>query len=903
MEIGKIVRPLTYHTLIADLKQSELARAATDCDPIPGGLDIRLCPACHVRIEKNAGCNSMNCFRCGTNFSWTNAKAVRPARRPDPAAAWTILEAANPFSSLESPGTSVDDASAAATDPPLTSTAGPQTSCAARAAAVVLWATSGLDRATDTCRRVKLCATRSPCLFVLAIGMITFYSTKDAAPHYTLCDAFSDWPTRVSRIGTPKECALLAQAAVTTTGDSVPQATGKVGLALSSSNITTTDIYTVAALSMARLAVNTSAGSTLRQSADTFLAPASLGRGNSSQFTSDVPCDEPTTTRGVMRDARSDNVAHVAARSDTWVGGNGEPSAMDRDERNNLTASNLTASNLQLQPAQPAILQAEAACLTFLIAIGGRHAMSTRFGWNSWLVVSHVIVSLTTIILQRILDDCLDNRTTSAPLQNATTVGVWQQVHLITLRDYGVNTLWFGRGVFRAVWGPVTLVLSPIFGWGMIVGSVIYLAMAHGNRHASIDDADLSARIDMVGMGHIVVPILFYKLGTVFGPSCVDPVLHAAGVAAETLCAFALPLVTEVFWPVATFAFHEILLPLLSVDTVFGGMSIFWFGGVALCFCGSVERLARTMDFGSFLLADSDASEPELEAHSLRFPRSTFRVWRRAARIAAALVATAVGLVGAECSWTFTFLAFVPGFGLHNSDTWLTSWCAPIANRWIELVTSPFMSRPGVELIVNAFGRTRHDAGTSTTVNVVGVDFNRFFDIPVAQINLGVPTWSELTTVCRQVAATYCTAAVLSIPFAVMSPAVQHHAINLYLGAGPIFGLASAFAWSLARAVMLYGAGAICMYGSVTFLHDSFFRPDFADIEYHLDRLYDSFELAAVLRCWLLNRHHFKSLVCRFFGDALGFRTCNRFFYYGLCSSAVMVGAAASYLIQSTLVW
>ena len=103
--------------------------------------------------------------------------------------------------------------------------------------------------------------------------------------------------------------------------------------------------------------------------------------------------------------------------------------------------------------------------------------------------------------------------------------------------------------------------------------------------------------------------------------------------------------------------------------------------------------------------------------------------------------------------------------------------------------------------------------------------------------------------------------------------------------------------------VMLYAAGAICLYGSVRFLHDSFFHPDFADIEYHLDRFYDSFELAAVLRCRLLNRHHFNSLVCRFFGDALGARTCNRFFYYGLCSSAVMVGAAAFYLIQSTLVW
>ena len=38
--------------------------------------NIRLCPACFVRIEKNKGCNHMHCYRCGHDFNW-NEGGVR----------------------------------------------------------------------------------------------------------------------------------------------------------------------------------------------------------------------------------------------------------------------------------------------------------------------------------------------------------------------------------------------------------------------------------------------------------------------------------------------------------------------------------------------------------------------------------------------------------------------------------------------------------------------------------------------------------------------------------------------------------------------------------------------------------------------------------------------------------
>jgi hypothetical protein len=39
-------------------------------------IELRTCPNCRVRIEKNQGCNSMQCYRCGFKFSWQSAELV-----------------------------------------------------------------------------------------------------------------------------------------------------------------------------------------------------------------------------------------------------------------------------------------------------------------------------------------------------------------------------------------------------------------------------------------------------------------------------------------------------------------------------------------------------------------------------------------------------------------------------------------------------------------------------------------------------------------------------------------------------------------------------------------------------------------------------------------------------------
>ena len=57
-----------------------------EVDPtvLPLGLQLRLCPRCRVLIEKNEGCSSMVCYRCGHGFRWDEAKAA-PVARPAPA--------------------------------------------------------------------------------------------------------------------------------------------------------------------------------------------------------------------------------------------------------------------------------------------------------------------------------------------------------------------------------------------------------------------------------------------------------------------------------------------------------------------------------------------------------------------------------------------------------------------------------------------------------------------------------------------------------------------------------------------------------------------------------------------------------------------------------------------------
>lgn len=43
---------------------------------LPPGIELRLCPECFCRIEKNDGCDTMACYRCGHWFDWSHATLI-----------------------------------------------------------------------------------------------------------------------------------------------------------------------------------------------------------------------------------------------------------------------------------------------------------------------------------------------------------------------------------------------------------------------------------------------------------------------------------------------------------------------------------------------------------------------------------------------------------------------------------------------------------------------------------------------------------------------------------------------------------------------------------------------------------------------------------------------------------
>jgi hypothetical protein len=63
-----------YGALILSLKEAETAVVVDDS--FASGLELKMCPSCRVRIEKNEGCSSMVCYRCGTKFQWGEATTV-----------------------------------------------------------------------------------------------------------------------------------------------------------------------------------------------------------------------------------------------------------------------------------------------------------------------------------------------------------------------------------------------------------------------------------------------------------------------------------------------------------------------------------------------------------------------------------------------------------------------------------------------------------------------------------------------------------------------------------------------------------------------------------------------------------------------------------------------------------
>mmetsp|Transcript_15594 Transcript_15594/g.46244 ORF Transcript_15594/g.46244 Transcript_15594/m.46244 type:complete len:202 (-) Transcript_15594:1382-1987(-) len=73
-----------YNKLLQRMKEMEDAKVdSLTAEDIPEGMELRLCPRCHARIEKNDGCDSMLCYRCGDQFEWDDAQQLVIVSKPD----------------------------------------------------------------------------------------------------------------------------------------------------------------------------------------------------------------------------------------------------------------------------------------------------------------------------------------------------------------------------------------------------------------------------------------------------------------------------------------------------------------------------------------------------------------------------------------------------------------------------------------------------------------------------------------------------------------------------------------------------------------------------------------------------------------------------------------------------
>lgn len=83
-ELRDIVDEQVYDTLMDRLRELETKEHTSGEDSAlqAAGLELRLCPRCNVRIEKNEGCDNMQCYRCGLTFAWSSAEEFVP-RLPD----------------------------------------------------------------------------------------------------------------------------------------------------------------------------------------------------------------------------------------------------------------------------------------------------------------------------------------------------------------------------------------------------------------------------------------------------------------------------------------------------------------------------------------------------------------------------------------------------------------------------------------------------------------------------------------------------------------------------------------------------------------------------------------------------------------------------------------------------
>jgi len=89
-ELQGIVSEKVYDTLMTRLREAEEQEREADNDDVLQGLQAQLqlkqCPRCNVKIEKNAGCDHMRCYRCGHDFQWSDAVEVKPKLRACPEA-------------------------------------------------------------------------------------------------------------------------------------------------------------------------------------------------------------------------------------------------------------------------------------------------------------------------------------------------------------------------------------------------------------------------------------------------------------------------------------------------------------------------------------------------------------------------------------------------------------------------------------------------------------------------------------------------------------------------------------------------------------------------------------------------------------------------------------------------
>jgi hypothetical protein len=80
-ELRDILTAPLYKKLISGIRDMSAQNDDEDEQLIASGFEIRMCPRCNCRMEKNDGCDSMNCFRCGENFNWRDAKRLEPKVR------------------------------------------------------------------------------------------------------------------------------------------------------------------------------------------------------------------------------------------------------------------------------------------------------------------------------------------------------------------------------------------------------------------------------------------------------------------------------------------------------------------------------------------------------------------------------------------------------------------------------------------------------------------------------------------------------------------------------------------------------------------------------------------------------------------------------------------------------